>query len=285
MMQVLQMGGVEIQRATTSFTADGRDYPAGTHIIDLSQPYGGYAKALLERQVYPEIREVPGGPLKTPYDVVGHTLPLLMGVEALAIEKDFTVEAVLQERLEKPGGKIEDKDGGYGYIWGHATNDDIMALNRLLRRGYKVLWTAGEMELEGIAYPPGLMIVRAKEGLRKDLEPITEDLYVHFRGLESEPGVSLYGLKPVRLGLYKSWSAFVVHEGTSVVRYPAEVLMSGWITGEDYLVNKSAIVDVPFGKGKVILIGFPVQYRGQAYETFRYLFNAIYYGTAAFESK
>jgi hypothetical protein len=57
-------------------------------------------------------------------------------------------------------------------------------------------------------------------------------------------------------------------------------LLSGWITGDKHLINKTAIVDVPYGKGKVILIGFPVVYRGQSHGTFRYLFNAIYYGPA-----
>lgn len=73
---------------------------------------------------------------------------------------------------------------------------------------------------------------------------------------------------------------FVVNEGVSVARYPAQPFLSGWINGEDLLVDKSAIVDVPYEKGRVILFGFPVLYRGQSHGTFRYLFNAIYYGAS-----
>jgi hypothetical protein len=73
---------------------------------------------------------------------------------------------------------------------------------------------------------------------------------------------------------------FSVNEGSSVVRYPAKSFMSGWIQGEDLLVDKSAVVDIPYEKGRVILLGFPVQYRGQTHGTFRYLFNALYYGAA-----
>jgi hypothetical protein len=57
-------------------------------------------------------------------------------------------------------------------------------------------------------------------------------------------------------------------------------LLSGWINGENHLFNKSAIVDIPLGQGKVILIGFPAQYRAQAHGTFRFLFNAIHYGAS-----
>ncbi len=49
--------------------------------------------------------------------------------------------------------------------------------------------------------------------------------------------------------------------------------------GED-----SFLVDVTFGAGKIIMIGFPVQYRGQTHATFKFLFNSIYYGAASYGS-
>jgi hypothetical protein len=73
---------------------------------------------------------------------------------------------------------------------------------------------------------------------------------------------------------------FEVHEGRSIVTYPPHALMSGWVNGEGHLTNRSALVEVPFGEGKVILIGFPAQYRSQSHGSFRYLFNAIHYGAA-----
>ena len=51
--ELLLQGHVEIQRATESFVADGRPYPAGTDIIYMAQPFRAYAKTLLERQRYP----------------------------------------------------------------------------------------------------------------------------------------------------------------------------------------------------------------------------------------
>jgi hypothetical protein len=271
------------------------------------------------------------------------------------------------------------------------------------------------------------MVVLQKEGLDADLESIVQDLHVHFEALKTKPAVKAFRLKPVRLGLYKSWTAsmdegwtrfvleqfefpfesvfdrdirqgglekkfdviifpdlseqaivqglsenmapeeyvggigevgtqnirdfigqggalitlnsaaefalknlhlgvsnkasglnrqdfyipgsllkvihdtthpiaygygrdaaiffrgspvFEVGEGRSVVSYPAHSLLSGWVTGEEHLINQSALVDVPFEKGRVILIGFPAQYRGQSHGSFGYLFNSIFYGAA-----
>ena len=430
MLSILQMGGVEVYRADAAFQADGRSYPQGTTIVYTAQPYGGFAKALLEKQVYPEIRETPGGPLKTPYDVVAHTLPLLMGVDVVQIDEPFKVQTTLLKEIKKPAGTLSKIDDASCYAWGHATNDDIIALNRLIAKGHSISWTAEAVDIDGRTIPPGTMIVSQKPGLFQDMEAIIGDLYVQFEALTNPPDASAYKLKPVRLGLYKSWTAsmdegwtrwvleqhefpyesvfdkdireghlndrydvilfpdsresqiiqglsekevppeyaggigeagieeirtfvqnggtlitlnsssefpikhlyltvencaadldrmaffipgsilrvindpghpiaygydriseiffrrspvFSASEGTSVVRYPThEPLLSGWANGDNHLFNKSAIVDVPYGQGKIILIGFPAQYRAQSQGSFRYVFNAIFYGAAVF---
>jgi hypothetical protein len=61
-----------------------------------------------------------------------------------------------------------------------------------------------------------------------------------------------------------------------VARYSDTVLLeSGWIRGEKLIADKPSIVEVQYGGGKIILLGFRVQHRGQPHGTFRLLFNAI----------
>ena len=89
LLSILTRGEVDIIDAASPFEAGGRQYPAGTKIIQMAQPYGAFAKTLLERQQYPDLREYPGGPPRRPYDVTAHTLPLLMGVNVVRIDKPF----------------------------------------------------------------------------------------------------------------------------------------------------------------------------------------------------
>jgi hypothetical protein len=57
-------------------------------------------------------------------------------------------------------------------------------------------------------------------------------------------------------------------------------LRSGWAWGQQYLDQTVAIVEAPFGKGRVVLFGPEVLWRAQPHGTFKMFFNGIYYGSA-----
>ncbi|HEX8128363.1 MAG TPA: M14 family metallopeptidase, partial [Pyrinomonadaceae bacterium] len=87
LIRILQRGGVEVDYAG-AFTAGGVRYASGTAVVRMDQPYGNFAKALLETQRYPDLRDEAGHPI-SPYDVTAHTLSLLMGVEARPLSEPF----------------------------------------------------------------------------------------------------------------------------------------------------------------------------------------------------
>jgi hypothetical protein len=97
-------GGVQVDFAR-AFTANGIKFPNDTAVIRIAQPYGNFAKALLEAQHYPDLRDDAGHPI-APYDVTTHTLPLLMGIEAKPIFSPF--------KYTKEREKEEGWNGGCG---------------------------------------------------------------------------------------------------------------------------------------------------------------------------
>jgi hypothetical protein len=94
-----------------------------------------------------------------------------------------------------------------------------------------------------------------------------------------------YGMGDEAVGFFSNSPTFSImpsfKEETKpvvVARYPEEnIMLSGWMVGEKYLSNKAAVVEVPVGKGKIILLGLRVQHRGQPVGTFKLLFNSIFY--------
>jgi len=91
LLGILARGQVEIRVSQQSFASGGQRFPAGSYVVVLRQPYAAFAKTLLERQRYPDRRLYPGGPPERPYDVTAHTLPLLMGLNAVAVTDSIRV--------------------------------------------------------------------------------------------------------------------------------------------------------------------------------------------------
>lgn len=63
-----------------------------------------------------------------------------------------------------------------------------------------------------------------------------------------------------------------------VASYPKEdILLSGWLLGEEVIARKAAVVDARYQKGHIILIGIRCQHRAQSHGTYKFLFNALLY--------
>ncbi|MDT4897501.1 MAG: hypothetical protein QOH25_2578 [Acidobacteriota bacterium] len=105
-LNILSWGDVELDRARP-FTLNGRRYPDETIIVRMAQPYGAFAKALLEVQHYPDLRDSGGAPIP-PYDVTAHTLPLLMGVEVKAVTTPFNYQKITTDQAWGGGHGVSD---------------------------------------------------------------------------------------------------------------------------------------------------------------------------------
>lgn len=66
-------------------------------------------------------------------------------------------------------------------------------------------------------------------------------------------------------------------KGEVLAKYQAagSPLMSGYLTGEKYMHGKAAALSMTLERGRVVLVGFRPQWRGQPFGTFRVIFNAV----------
>jgi Zinc carboxypeptidase len=59
-----------------------------------------------------------------------------------------------------------------------------------------------------------------------------------------------------------------------------DILLSGWVHGAERLTRKAAAVALTYGKGKIVLLGFRPQHRGQTHATFPLVFNSIWWSVS-----
>ncbi len=130
MLRRFRMGGIQVQRALSAFSASGKQYPPGTYILPAGQPFRGYLMDLLEPQKYPELRTGISGPTKQPYDVAGWTLNLQMGVTVDRADSPFQVNVENVEQIESQDLSMDHRD-----------NSSFLATADLLSRNVKVRWT------------------------------------------------------------------------------------------------------------------------------------------------
>jgi hypothetical protein len=86
-----------------------------------------------------------------------------------------------------------------------------------------------------------------------------------------------YGMPQRTAGFFAFSSAYrPVGPAKTVAMYgTGDLLLSGWLEGGEAIAGQSAVVEASAGAGRVVLLGFRVQHRGQSHATFRLLFNAL----------
>src|ERR1700744_1784991 len=199
LLNTVRIGGVEVEKATADFDADGKHYASGSYIVPLAQPYGGFAKTVLEIQDYPNIPEYPGGPLQRPYDVTAQTLPLLFGVTAVPVDGNIGVASTRVDAAQPPVGHFEKSSIGNGYLIADNTNSSLYALFALLAKNVQAY------RLTGSEADPGTIYIPNQEGVDAKLAAAAEKFPIDVHPATSAAtGTSLEVHLP-RIGLYQSW--------------------------------------------------------------------------------
>ena len=198
LVNILRFGEVEVQQSSTDFDAAGQHFPKGSYIVPLAQPFGAFAKTLLEAQHYPDLREYPGGPLQRPYDVTAQTLPLLFNIKAIPVRETFTAASSPVSEVGIASTSIPDP-APHGYLIDDHSNSSLYALFALLGKDVKAYRLTEPAEDAGAIYLP------PQPGLRDHLRAVTTKFPLQVQAASAAPSGRLLAVSLPRIGLYKSW--------------------------------------------------------------------------------
>jgi ribosomal protein S18 acetylase RimI-like enzyme len=184
---ILLAGGVEVQRAAESFTADGRRYPAGSLVVLMAQPFRAQAKDLLEPQRYTPVNDRP------PYDVAGWTLPYMMGVQAEVVTAPFSANLVNVDTVVPAPGRIDGT--GDVFVLHNRTNAESRAIAALLSAGQSLMIAGDSVIVRG----PRARAVLTEQAARGGFSVTAVQTAPASSGMTRQ--------RLPRIALYRPWSA------------------------------------------------------------------------------
>ncbi len=206
----LQLGGVEVFRADAPFEAGAKKYAAGTFVIPMTQVFARYAKDMLEKQTYPEVRRAPNAPPEAPYDVTAWSLGLLLGVDTVFVKDALPASLKLTPVKELPAIAGEVAGTGQRFMFDYKGPDTAVAINRLLKDGAHVSFEGPSRvavtgvprsKVDQVAKDFGLQ-VKASDLRTKNAEPRTQSV-----------DSAVASFRAPRVAMYQPWTGGNMDEG------------------------------------------------------------------------
>src|SRR5467141_3341 len=223
LLRVLQKQAVEISRAKSAFTVSlpvkkekpkkdtkdtkeadkekkpeptTRDFPAGSYIIRIDQPYARIADALLDHQYWS-----PDDPQKTPYDDTGWTFGELFGVQVTRVT-DLKVLDMAMERVvnvHAPGGVKGD-----GVVFAINNNaEPALATLRYKMKDAAMEAAEEQFDSSGKKFTRGSLVIRKVS--RADLDRAASDLGLQVVALGTAPSVKTHPVRAARVAFVHTW--------------------------------------------------------------------------------
>ncbi len=197
----LRIAGVDVYRAEGAFAADGLRYPAGTYVIPMAQVFARYAKDMLERQTYPDVRRAPTAPSEPPYDVTAWSLGMLLGVNTVFVDDPLPGSLKLTAVTRDTGVQGIVKGSGSVFTFPYNGADTAIAINRLLKSHAAVSFSApSQFSVTGVS--------------TATMQSLASDFGLTVTATEpSAGGAAAMLFHAPRIGLYEPWTGGNMDEG------------------------------------------------------------------------
>jgi len=207
MINLLLGQGIEVDRATGPFKVKEGEFPAGTFVVRMNQPYRNYALDLLAPQKFPKDAEF------QPYDDISWALPVHFGLKATPVEDDEIMKVPLEPcRTEVT---VRGRFSGTGPVFLlEDTGQEALLAARARLGDFKVEIAEKAFKIGDAEYPAGSWVIPAQDGLAAKLEAVAAELGLDFEGAASVPDVIRHESRLPRIALWHPW---------------ADTQMIGWI--------------------------------------------------------
>ena len=176
-----------------------REFPAGSYIVRMDQPYSRIADTLLDYQYWS-----PNDAQARPYDDTGWTFPEGFGVQAVRI----TDTAVLDAPMEPVKGEVKAPNGvsGAGTVFAinHNADNNLITLRYRLRSA-DIQAAEESFESNGVKFNPGTFIIKGVP--QAELDTITGELGLKAYGLAAEPSVKVHPVRAARVAILHQWGS------------------------------------------------------------------------------
>jgi len=176
-----------------------KEFPAGSYIIRMDQPYSRIADALLDYQFWS-----PTDPQKQPYDDTGWTFPEGFNVQAVRV----TDASVLTKPMELVKGEVKAAGGvtGSGSTFVINANGD----NGLVTLRYKFknadMQAAEEAFDEGgTHFARGSFVIKGIS--QSDLDAAAKDLGLKVLAVANAPSVKMHPVRAARVAIMHTWQS------------------------------------------------------------------------------
>jgi hypothetical protein len=196
----LMTGGVEVHRARREFKQDGEIYAAGTYVIPFTQVFARYAKDLLEKQTYPEVRRAPGAPAETPYDVSAWSLGMQFGVKTAFAKTPLPDDLALEPMGTAPRFVLSAERSAERWSFPYTGPESSVVVNRLLKEGARVL-----VGRPRGPEPPMIRAAATPEAWTRAVAGFEVSMKTAGNA-QRQPEIGT-ALRSPRVGLYQSWTA------------------------------------------------------------------------------
>lgn len=209
MVNKLLAQGVDVHRATSDFTHEGRVYGAGTYVVSMAQPKMGVIRWLLGRTYYPDntyTRDRDGNPIR-PYDMSTDNMAEFMGVRVDAVDSPVRADLALLTAPLQPQGQVARSAAAY-QLDGRL-NDSFKAVNLLLDKNVAVRRAHRDAD-SGLRAGDFIVAANAPESVVVDVAGRTG---VDFRTIDGDVAAASRPLVRQRVGMYQRYYGGNMDEG------------------------------------------------------------------------